>query len=141
MAVRREVLRVLTPPTESKPAPFASMMGFNTWSGGDRYRYAPRQASPVRVPPPEKDFDHFQKGFVFGAKTRGSSERPSVPNGKAKATDFQSLGLSLGASAEEVRAAYRRLARRYHPDKNQGSAEAAERFREVQRAYEQILAS
>lgn len=46
------------------------------------------------------------------------------------------LGLDRGCSVEQVRRAYRVLAKRYHPDVNGGSAEAAERCREVNAAHE-----
>ncbi|GIW71589.1 MAG: hypothetical protein KatS3mg102_1131 [Planctomycetota bacterium] len=50
---------------------------------------------------------------------------------------YQVLGLERGADAEQVRRAYRRLARRFHPDLNR-EADAAARFREVREAYEAI---
>jgi curved DNA-binding protein CbpA len=46
------------------------------------------------------------------------------------------LELSRGASREEVRKAYRRLVRKYHPDTNPGDDSAEERFKEFQHAYE-----
>jgi len=46
------------------------------------------------------------------------------------------LGISASATDAEVRAAYRRLVQRHHPDHNGGSREAARRFEEVQEAYE-----
>jgi molecular chaperone DnaJ len=49
---------------------------------------------------------------------------------------YEVLGVGRDAGGEEVKAAYRRLALRYHPDKNQGNAEAVERFREAAEAYE-----
>lgn len=46
------------------------------------------------------------------------------------------LGLQRGASAEEIKRAYRRLARRHHPDLNPGDAASEERFKELTAAYE-----
>jgi len=51
---------------------------------------------------------------------------------------YSVLGLALGASDEEVRKAYRALAKKYHPDLNPGDPSAAERMKEVNAAYEQI---
>ncbi len=46
------------------------------------------------------------------------------------------LGVDRKASQEEIKKAYRRLARQYHPDANPGSKEAEEKFKEIQEAYE-----
>jgi molecular chaperone DnaJ len=46
------------------------------------------------------------------------------------------LGVHRGASSDEIKKAYRRLARQYHPDANPDDATAAERFKEVAHAYE-----
>ena len=48
------------------------------------------------------------------------------------------LGISRSAPPDEVKRAYRNLARRYHPDRNQGDEEAARRFREIAEAYETL---
>lgn len=45
------------------------------------------------------------------------------------------MGLKPGASREEVKTAYRRLAKKYHPDVNGGAAWAEEKFKEIQEAY------
>jgi curved DNA-binding protein CbpA len=49
---------------------------------------------------------------------------------------YEVLGVQRDASDQEIKAAYRRMAMRYHPDRNAGDAEASDRFREVTRAYE-----
>lgn len=49
---------------------------------------------------------------------------------------YQLLGVERSADADEIKKAYRRLAVKYHPDKNKGSKESEERFKEVSQAYE-----
>jgi DnaJ-class molecular chaperone len=51
---------------------------------------------------------------------------------------YQTLGVSPSASELELRAAYRRLVQRHHPDHNNGSPESARRFEEVQEAYAEV---
>lgn len=48
---------------------------------------------------------------------------------------YQSLGLQKGATAEEIKKAYRKLAVKYHPDKNPGDKSAEDRFKEINEAY------
>lgn len=55
------------------------------------------------------------------------------------ASDFYStLGVSRGAAEGEIKKAYYKLAKQYHPDTNQDDPEAAKKFQEVQRAYDTL---
>lgn len=49
---------------------------------------------------------------------------------------YETLGIGRTADAEEIRKAYRKLARKYHPDLNPGDKSAEERFKNVQEAYD-----
>ncbi|GAA3646974.1 molecular chaperone DnaJ [Asaccharospora irregularis] len=49
---------------------------------------------------------------------------------------YESLGVSKEADASEIKKAYRKLAMKYHPDRNPGDKEAEEKFKEISEAYE-----
>ena len=56
----------------------------------------------------------------------------------AKRSYYDVLGIKKDASQEELRRAFRKLARKYHPDVNPGMADAAEKFKEVNEAYQTL---
>jgi len=49
---------------------------------------------------------------------------------------YDTLGVKKGASDDEIKKAYRKLARKHHPDANSGNKESEEKFKEVQHAYD-----
>jgi hypothetical protein len=54
---------------------------------------------------------------------------------KASADFYETLGIRRTASADDVRAAYRRLARQYHPDRYEGRGDSAETMARINQAY------
>ena len=54
----------------------------------------------------------------------------------AKRDYYEVLGIAKDATADEIKKAYRKLAIKYHPDKNPGNKEAEEKFKEIAEAYE-----
>ena len=56
----------------------------------------------------------------------------------AASDHYKTLGVDRKASSDDLRKAFRKLARQYHPDKNPGDAAAEEKFKEVSQAYETL---
>ncbi|CAJ1403353.1 unnamed protein product [Effrenium voratum] len=151
--------------------PFATSLGFTTWSAGRSWQPPcppkPSEAdSSASGTGTQSEAPSFSPGIfgpgaevlrginfhTYADKTFADSRLPfssgsrsgARPESEPKAPwaeHLRTLGLPGHATADEVRAAYRRLALQYHPDKNQGSEEAAAKFREVKRAYELLSAS
>ena len=53
---------------------------------------------------------------------------------------YEVLGVSYGATDAEVTKAYRKLVKKYHPDLHPGDEEAAKKMREINEAYDNIIA-
>jgi molecular chaperone DnaJ len=49
---------------------------------------------------------------------------------------YKVLGLEKGASGEQIKKSYRKLAKKYHPDSNPGDKDSEERFKEISHAYD-----
>lgn len=57
---------------------------------------------------------------------------------EAMADYYELLDVSRDASAAEIKQAYRKLAKKHHPDTNQGSEEAVQKFKQIHEAYETL---
>jgi len=70
----------------------------------------------------------------YAATSAYAYAAPAVSREERRA--YAILDLESTATAAEIKSRYRQLAKRYHPDANRGDAAAAEKFHELQRAYE-----
>jgi len=82
----------------------------------------------------------YAVGGGRGAPQHQAPRPPPAALGKPLAAHYATLGVPLGAKLDEVKRAYKKLALKYHPDKNLGDMqEQAERqFRNVQEAYDKL---
>ncbi|XP_016393058.1 dnaJ homolog subfamily C member 5-like isoform X3 [Sinocyclocheilus rhinocerous] len=68
------------------------------------------------------------------ADAKPPSDRPQRKMSTTGDSLYKVLGLEKGATAEDIKRAYRKLALKYHPDKNPDNPEAAEKFKEINNA-------
>ena len=105
-----------------------------------------------------RNWDYFQGLSKEEAAARGRKERSenagyqesahhawTGPGDGSRSRDemtaLEVLGVEVDATFEEIRKAYRLLAKKYHPDVNQGDAEAEKRFQAIQAAYNVLRVS
>ena len=81
--------------------------------------------------------DTVEKGYKLGRHGPAAGTRCGlgVERMAAVRDPYQTLGVDKKASDDEIKKAYRKLARQYHPDKNPGDTAAEDRFKEIQEAY------
>lgn len=79
-------------------------------------------------------FDLFGAGRRSGASARSEQENTRTVS-RAAAKCFDTLSLDVGATAAEIKARYKELVKRHHPDANGGDRSTEDRLREVIQAY------
>ncbi|XP_059474424.1 dnaJ homolog subfamily C member 30, mitochondrial-like [Neocloeon triangulifer] len=78
-----------------------------------------------------------QQCILKGSRVRVTSHR-SISLRPGQKTYYDSLGVSASATQGEIKAAYYKLSKIYHPDRNKGCQDAAENFRKITEAYETV---
>src|SRR5690606_13244556 len=76
----------------------------------------------------------FPAGFPRDSARTAQSGRLTKAN--MKADYYETLGVQKGADEKELKSAFRKLAMKYHPDRNPGDAECEAKFKEINEAYE-----
>jgi DnaJ domain len=80
------------------------------------------------------------RGYEYARSWADGPDGDTERTTRAERSAFRALGIESDATPEQIKSAYRTLAKQYHPDRNLTEPEAVEKFHAVQRAYE-ILTS
>lgn len=104
--------------------------------GWDYFQGLSAEEAAAREASERRDASGFtqSKQYSWGGPGDGSRSRDEM-----RALD--ALGLEADADFDAIRAAYRALAKAHHPDVKPGDVEAAQRFREIQAAYDVLKAA
>lgn len=111
-----------------------TVWGRPTWRPGTGYNGP--WFSPDRL---NDDFGLFGEHDSARKNRTNGEQRPAARSAEAKALGV--LGLEAPTTVARVRARYRELVKRYHPDANNGDKAAEEKFKEISQAYETVMGS
>lgn len=115
--------------------------GLNQQLGPHVFNVLPivQQAKPF-IPFIEFAFNRFvqSRSHATPSQPNPTQQGPIHPVEKPKPDYHAILGVRKDATANEIKAAYMKLAKQYHPDLNPGSKDAEERFKDVQGAYDAL---
>jgi DnaJ-domain-containing protein 1 len=117
-------------------------LGENSWAearrarerkgGGNGHVTGAASSHDADLNDPHRMFDEHADAW----RGRSQADRRPVRNAERKALD--TLGLEPGATSDEIKAQYKSLVKRFHPDANGGSRDMEDRFREIVQAYDYL---
>ena len=112
-----------------RPAPSARRVGQHRASGESAGRIGEATGAAA-------DAGESGQAGPGGADIETAPERGPLSTKDYLEKDYyKTLGVTKGATADEIKKSYRKLARKYHPDANEGDAKAEARFKEISEAY------
>lgn len=122
------------------------LLGASFKSLGPRARKTIKEFSSYsgEMPPPEaeetwSDID-FHNFFFSGGFIKPKKKAKPKPSPVLMREHYKTLGIQEGCKGDEVRRIYRKLALKYHPDKNLGTDENTSKFQDITEAYEAVCA-